>query len=251
MPSLPLLIRSSEANHICELPGRSAIDLKDVPLDILSAAARAQGAKYARGEVSGDAAGVELFRRAIAEGDDAAWCAVISVYRGLLVAQAGRQLVRKLVDEDDGFCVDRAFERFWRATRARNAQHFEDLASILKYLKMCLASVLLDEARVRRRRAYVPLDDVPEDARVSADPTASAVEHIAHRELWQAIDDELHDEGERLVARLSFVAWLSPREIQARHPDRFADVATVYRVKRNLMERLRRCRALRQLVESD
>src|ERR1700682_4372484 len=126
------------------------LDLKDVRLEVLSAQARAQEANFVHGDVSSGAAGLELFRRAIADGDEEAWAAVISVYRGLLVAQAQRQTLRRLVDEDDGFCADRAFQRFWRATRTGQMRGFKDLASILKYLKMCLGTVLLDAARVPR-----------------------------------------------------------------------------------------------------
>src|SRR5438105_14868649 len=91
-------------------------DLREMPLQLLRAEAQAQERRYARGEASEDAAGLELFRRAIDERDEIAWHAVVEVYRGLLVAQAGRKLVRNLVVEDDGFCVDRALQRFWNAT---------------------------------------------------------------------------------------------------------------------------------------
>ena len=61
------------------------------------------------------------------------------------------------------------------------------------------------------------------------------------------VEREMRDEAEQLVARLSFVAGLSPREIRARHPDRFADVNTVYRIKRNLIDRLRRSQCIEQV----
>ena len=224
-------------------------DLRDMPLQRLRAEAQAQERRYARGEPSEDAAGLELFRRAIDERDEIAWHAVVEVYRGLLVAQVGRKLVRNLVVEDDGFCVDRAFQRFWRATRARGIHEFQDLASILKYLKMCLASVLLDEARARRRQACVSIDDLSPEAYVSTDPSAEVVANIAQVELWNAIDRELRNDAERLVVRLSFAAGLSPREIRALHPDQFPDVSEVYRLKRNLIERLRRSKAISGLLD--
>jgi DNA-directed RNA polymerase specialized sigma24 family protein len=223
-------------------------DLKDVPLEVLCAQARAQEANFVHGDTSSGAAGLELFRRAIAEGNEDAWAAVISVYRGLLVAQAQRQPLRRLVDEDDGFCADRAFQRFWRATRTGQMQGFSDLASILKYLKMCLASVLLDEARVRRRQTYVSIDDLPSDSPAIDDPSGAVVGQAAGRELWQAVEQELRDESERLVAQLSFVSGLSPREIRARHPDRFAEVGVVYRLKRNVIDRLRRSPLIQELL---
>jgi DNA-directed RNA polymerase specialized sigma24 family protein len=223
--------------------------LCEVPLDQLVAEARARERRHPNEGATDDAPGLELFRRAMAEGDEAAWHAIVELYRGPLLAQAGRHAVRPLVSESDAFCVDRAFERFWCATRTGRIGEFNDLASIFKYLKLCLASVLIDEARARRRRADVSLEDVSVDAWVSADPSARVIGRLAERELWQAIERELVDANERLVARLSFVAGLSPREIVVRRPDKFSDVVDVYRVKRNMVERLRRSRAIQRLLD--
>src|ERR1051326_2628388 len=179
-------------------------DLRDLPLEELRVQAQAQETNYTHGEASDDAAGLELFRRALEESDEAAWLAIIDVYRGLLVAQASRKVIRGLVVEDDGFCVDRAFQRFWRASQNGRIHQFNDLASILKYLKMCLGSVLLDEARARRRRrrGWVSIDDVAPESCVSADPAAQVIGRIAGRDLWATIDRELTDPRERLGARL-------------------------------------------------
>jgi DNA-directed RNA polymerase specialized sigma24 family protein len=235
-------------SNVCELPDCVAGNVHDLSLENLCAEVRAQESNFVNGEPSNDAAGLELFRRAIDGGDEQAWTTVVGLYRGLLIAQAGRRVVRKLVEEDDGFCVDRAFQRFWRATRANGLHEFKDLASILKYLKMCLCSVLLDEARKRKRQACISLDDVPPSAQMSDDPAALVTGRITRHELWQTIDGELHDEAERLVARLSFVSGLTPREIVAVDAARFGTVANVYRLKRNAVERLRRSRALRSLL---
>ena len=40
-----------------------------------------------------------------------------------------------------------------------------------------------------------------------------------------------------------------PREIVVRRPDKFSDVVDVYRVKRNMVERLRRSRAIQRLLD--
>lgn len=220
-------------------------------IEELRAQAQAQESLYTRGEVSDDAAGLELFRRAMQRSDEAAWQAIIEVYRGLLVAQASRRVIRGLVIEDDGFCVDRAFQRFWHASHNGTVHEFSDLASILKYLKMCLGSVLLDEARARRRQAWVSIDDVPPETAISGDPASQVIGRLAGSELWGAITRELTDPQERLVARLSFVSGLSPREILARHRDRFQDVFEVYRTKRSMIERLRRSTALRELLDEE
>ena len=210
---------------------------------------RVESNHTSRADAAEDAAGLELFRRAIADGDEAAWRDIIDMYRGLLLAQAGRQVVRGLVFEDDGFCVDRAFQRFWGASRAGRIRRFDDLGAILKYLKMCLGSVMLDEARARRRQAWMSFDDLAPEADVNADPSGEVIGRLGRRELWAAVERELADPKEHLVARLSFVAGLSPREILARHPDEFEDVFDVYRIKRNMIDRLRRSRTIQHLID--
>jgi hypothetical protein len=229
----------------------STTELREMPLDELREEAQAQELSFTRGEATQDRAGLELFRRAVDQRDEAAWQAIMEIYRGLLVALAGRRAVRGLVVEDDGFCVDRAFQRFWHATSTGRAKQFNDLASILKYLKMCLGSVLLDQARARRRQAWVSIDDVAPEACVSADPFGQVIDRLERRQLWQTIDVELPDARERLVAHLSFVAGLSPREILARRPEKFVDVFDVYRTKRNMIDRLRRSMALAHLLEGE
>ncbi|MBV9579421.1 MAG: sigma-70 family RNA polymerase sigma factor [Chloroflexi bacterium] len=230
----------TETQHYRELPQLSVTELR--------AEAQAQEAIYARGEAADDAAGLELFRRAMDHDDPAAWQAVMDVYRPILVSHAARRVVRGLVVEDDGFCVDRAFQRFWQACRRGRVHHFDDLAAILQYLKLCLGSVLLDEARSRRRQACLSLDDVAPETCLGDDPAAQVIGGVIGRELWLTIDRELNNPRERLVAHLSFVGGLTPREILARHPADFHDVYDVYRSKRNMIERLRRSSAIQDLL---
>lgn len=48
------------------------------------------------------------------------------------------------------------------------------------------------------------------------------------------------------AVQLSFIDAPKPREIHDRHPDRFADVAAVYRAKRHRLDRARRREAIRR-----
>ena len=216
-------------------------DVREMRVDELQAQAVTQELGYQRGETRESSARYELFRRAISERDEAAWQVVIELYRRFLTAQARRRLVPGTSVQDGRYYVDRAFERFWRGTRDGRFEQFENLASILKYLTLCLASEVIDQARARRRHAWVPLDDeICGRQQVGGNPEDQIIGQLARRELWQAINRELVDDAERIVARLSFVAGLSPREIQALHPDTFLSATDIYRVKRNLIERLRR-----------
>jgi hypothetical protein len=56
-------------------------------------------------------------------------------------------------------------------------------------------------------------------------------------------------EAERIVVVESFAYGMSPREILARHPRLFPDVAAIYGAKRNLFARLQRNREMALLCE--
>src|SRR5262249_49608942 len=202
----------------------------------------------ARGKVSDQAPGLELFRRAITDGDDDAWHAIMHVYRAALIGLAGRHVLGQVGGEEVEVCADLAFERLWHAARAGRLRQLDDLPSIIKYLKMCFASVLLDQARARRRRApEVSLVEVSDDQCLTTDVSSQVVDEASSAELWQAIERQLVDENERLLAYLSFVRGLSPSQIVDRHPERFETAAHVYRAKRTIVQRLRKSHVIQQL----
>ena len=193
-----------------------------------------------------DRSGLELFRRAICERDDEAWRAIIEQYHGVVLATIRRHPAATQPREDDMYWVNRAFQRFWIAIRPERFEQFTELPAILRYLSMCAASVLLDDLRARRGFHFVSLDDAEPHSAPEADHGDVVSRRLDAAALWAAVREALPDDTDRLVAQLSFIGALSPREIFARHPDRFETVNDVYRVKRNLMERLRRDPAVRQ-----
>jgi hypothetical protein len=63
---------------------------------------------------------------------------------------------------------------------------------------------------------------------------------VHQQELWQEISARLQNEKERKVMYGSFVLALKPRELYAQFRETFRDVKEVYRVKENVIARLRR-----------
>jgi hypothetical protein len=61
------------------------------------------------------------------------------------------------------------------------------------------------------------------------------------------VQAELKDDEEQLVAKASFINGLTPRQILGRYPHRFTDIQAIYRVKRNILERLRHSAAIQAL----
>jgi hypothetical protein len=114
------------------------------------------------------------------------------------------------------------------------------MAALLRYLKLCGHSVLLDEVRARGSIRSDALDDNVTESLATPDVADVAVGQLAGNDLWDAIAAETQNEAERRAAYLCFVLDLKPREVQERHPELYATVDDVYRIKRNLLDRLRR-----------
>ncbi len=228
------------------------MELRRMSLAEVARLCREETAKFLHRLPSRDEFCYELFRRAVGERDQEAWDAVFAQYRGVVLAWVRQHPAGSVVREDDEYWVNRSFERFWSAVGSERFVLFPNLAAVLRYLKMCAHSVLLDAVR-----ALGPQPPVPLTEQVVATGAAGGVVDVeelaageaAVQELLRAIAAELHDEAERLVAHLCLVLDLKPREVYARHPDRFTGVADVYRVKRNLLDRLVRNPAIRRFLD--
>jgi hypothetical protein len=59
-------------------------------------------------------------------------------------------------------------------------------------------------------------------------------------ELWEFLHEMFPDEREQRLIYLFFYCGLKPREIVRYCPQEFSDVREVYRLRRNIMERLLR-----------
>jgi hypothetical protein len=200
--------------------------------------------KYLRREPSRDDFCLELLRRAIVDGDQAAWGAILAQYRGMILSWLRKGYGTAMRDEDDDHWVNRTFERFWQAVGPQRFADFPSLATLLQYLKQCAITALLDDARQRARERLEERANASELP--TADPEPLALGSLAQEDLWSLVLAETQNEADRLVAHESFHLSLKPGEIQERHPEQFASTADVYRVKRNLLDRLRRNPAIRE-----
>jgi hypothetical protein len=207
---------------------------------------REETLRFLGGQDRDDAFCFELFQRAVVHRDDVAWEAIVTQYRGIVLAYVGQHSAAALLHESDDYWINRAFQRFWSAVGPDRFAGFADLPALLKYLKLCVHSVVMDD--VRARRAEASLDEVPETTPSKTNAERSVLGTLSGEQLWAAILHQLHDEAERTLAYLSFVRDLKPADIAARHPDLFASVADVYRIKRNIIDRLRRSPEIRAFL---
>jgi DNA-directed RNA polymerase specialized sigma24 family protein len=188
----------------------------------------------------------ELFRRAILLRDEQAWATIHAHYRPLLASWARRCSGRVGISESADDIADRALARAWVALTPASFSAFPTLGKLLAYLRTCVASTAIDWARGQMvaQRALTTVsastDDTPEQIVLAGFDRAV---------FWQTVIGLAATEAERIVVVESFVYGRPPRDIQARHPQLFPDVAAVYGAKRNLFARLQRNREMQRLRE--
>ncbi len=208
--------------------------------------------KFLKQSASNDRFCLELFRRAIVNRDDGAWTSIYQQYAPLVLTWVTQhQSATPLLGQDgSGPLVNAAFAKFSQALTPVKIGNFDSLAAILKYLKMCVHSVVADEVRARQARQYEETLETIEQEPASDDPADDVVSSISAQGLWQVIQEELNGEDERVLLYLAYVQGMKPSEISSMHRRLFPTVDDVYRIKRNVLERLRRNRRLQMLFRS-
>jgi hypothetical protein len=191
---------------------------------------------YRRGEPCTDEYGLELLRRATFQDNQDAWVWVQHCFggmvRGWLRRHPQREVACRLESEEN--YVAQTFERFWRATAFNQQVEFSTLAAALQYLRASLNGVILDMLRAYARPREVPLPGPGE-------PGEPLVEdNTENGEVWESLHMLLSNPREQRVAYFLFHCGLKPREIIRFCPQEWSDVQEIYRLRRNIMERLLR-----------
>jgi RNA polymerase sigma factor (sigma-70 family) len=205
--------------------------------------------KFLRQSVSNDRYCLELFRRAIVRRDDDAWICLYQQYAPLVLTWVNQhQSATLLLGQDSSAAlVNAAFAKFAQALTPAKMGNFDTLAAVLKYLKMCVHSVIADEVRARQARQYEETLEAIEQEPAADDPAENVIAGLSVQSLWQVIQEELNSEDERLLLYLAYVQGMKPAEICAHQRQLFPTVEDVYRIKRNVLERLRRNRRLQAI----
>src|SRR5689334_9279552 len=123
------------------------MDLRLLPLAAIAGECREQTSRFLRGDESRDEFCWELIRRAIVDRNQQAWEAFFMQYRGIVLSWIRRHPASDRLAEEPEFWINRAFERFWIALTAERFAQFPSLASLLRYLQLCINSILVDATR--------------------------------------------------------------------------------------------------------
>ena len=205
--------------------------------------------KFLKQSASNDRFCLELFRRAITKRDDDAWACIYQQYAPLVLTWVNQhQSAAPLLGQDgSASLVNAAFAKFSQALTPAKMGNFDSLAAVLKYLKMCVHSVIADEVRSRQSRQFEETLELIEHEPASDDPADDVVSNLSAQGLWQVIQEELNGEDERVLIYLAYIHGMKPSEISSQNRRLFPSVEDVYRIKRNVLERLRRNRRLQNM----
>jgi hypothetical protein len=190
--------------------------------------------KYGHGEPYHDQYGLELIYCALVQRDPLAWEAVKEGLNETMLRWMRSHPLREAacrLDSEENY-VAQATTRFWHATTGNQNVEFQTLAAALQYLRASLNGAILDTLRTYSRSKEIPLshpDEPGEPLMTNRDQG---------REVWENIRSLLPNEREQQLAYLLFHCGLGPREIVRLCPYAFSDVCEIYRLRRNIFERL-------------
>ena len=186
--------------------------------------------KYNQREPHNDQCCLEIFRRALLQQDSQAWSVLMERFHSIVLSWVRRhpqsQAVRDIDSEENYVAL--TFERFWRVTVRNKTLEFNTLAGALVFLRACVNSVIIDTLRSQKEIS------IPENfERVAPEPDES-------NQRWEVIKGFIPNAREQRLAYLLYYCGLKPRQIVQFLPQEFNDVHEIFRLTRNIIDRLRR-----------
>lgn len=171
--------------------------------------------------------------------DEQAWAGLYELYNAVVSSWILR-LVPKLANEDLDALVNGTFAKFACALPAQKWKDFSCVRLLLGYLKRCARSVVADHCRSQRARLREETVAFLDQAPVLDDPADVVTRQFAAQEIWRSIEHAGINSEERLILQAVCALGLSPRQLQQRYSLLFPTVDDIYRIRRNVLERLRR-----------
>lgn len=192
----------------------------------------------------------ELFRRAIVGRNSYAWEKIYHQYQFLVAKWINHHNGLPATGEDVDYFVNCAFAKMWSALVAEKFGQFRDVAGLLRYLQMCVNSVIVDHVR-SNQTPTIDLEAFTHLADQDLPPVENLVtDRLERKRLWQVVASSTRDPKEEIVLKYTFEYDSKPSEIYAANPRQFESVSEVYQTKRNLINRLRRNPNLKQFLHA-
>jgi hypothetical protein len=232
-------------------------DLIDLTLADLAQQCAQETHNFRRGKVDRNSHYCyELLRRAFMERSDQSWALIYEQYHAQVRSWIRRHPAYASCRTDEDSLINIVFDRLWSALSPEKFARLKDMGSVMRYMQTCIHSVLIDHLRAEVPETYVDRDDDESlDQLIAPDGSAKRVveqhvlDEISQSELWALVQHHMKDKRERLVMIASFTWDLAPREIYGNFPETFESVDQIYRIKENILARLRRDEGLRTFLE--
>lgn len=201
--------------------------------------------RYRLGLPSDDRYCLELYHRGIHRGDEQAWRLFQEEVAGERVEIWLRQhpcfnraLERAETVEN---LVHLTFARFWQAVGPAK-KDFASQAKLFEFLKLCVNSAVIDEIRKPSPGEIPP--DTPA-------PAPDPLKNVAEEELWMLLTHTIKDPREQYLLRLILIEGYKPRHVVRKSPEQFPTTQEVFRLWRNIIDRLRRDDRFRRWFNKD
>lgn len=193
---------------------------------------------------------IDLLLQALTDRDELSWERAWVVWAPRVATWVRRHPQFHRTGEEPQIFVSRAIEKLWRAVDEQKLARFETPVQVLQYLKMCVNSSVVESLRRSMPSDLIYLDEEEQSTLPDAGPQVegSVLAQIERTELWQIVAEHARTEQEQVLVEAALVRGLPPRAIAQRYSGIFVDVQDVYRLKRNLMERLGRDARLRSFL---
>ncbi len=225
-----------ETSYASIIPFSSRAAVATFSLAALEKCCQQEMANYRKGEAYDDRYCLEIFHRALKKQDDQAYELLVSNFRGMAIGWLRSHPLYDSAmryESEDNYVIE-AFARLWKA-RHDKSTNFETLGAALFYLKRSLHTAVQDTLRFYDKQ----IAQLPEPGTGSPDEPVAREENDG-RELWEVIASLLPTAREKDLAYLLYHCNLKPREIMQRCPGKFSNVSEIYRLRRNIIDRLER-----------
>lgn len=197
-------------------------------------------------------AAFELFRRAFVLRDEQAWSGIYLLYANLVASWILHQMGSiQLSHDDHASLINIAFGKFSHSISAQKFTQFSSVERLIAYFKSCTRSVVVDELRLRQLHHHYEqtMDDIEEEP-ATEDPADMILGKLVASEVWRIVQSVVGEE-ERIILLHNCILGYPPREIQRRFPALFAEVEDIHRMRRNVIERLKRSRRFRAALQAE
>ena len=190
----------------------------------------------------------ELLRQALEEINEDAWQAIHTQYNQLVLYWIRESSHYPISNEIAHELAQIAWLKFWKQLSSQNpsfSQRFAHIGAALNYLKKCTITACLAWHRKRQTQDRIL-------AAVSKQPnnqfaTSFMQDYLQKIDVMEKVelvkewmDENIHDEAESAVIRMTYQHQLTPAEIVQKMPQLFKQELDVYRIKQRVLKRAQR-----------